>query len=303
MTKIKLLLSALGTALVVAAVMQIIPAPPVLVPAQLPEAEREKHRLLNFAGIDNFRDLGGYATQGGQRVKWGLLYRSGTWHGATTADIEAANSLGLATFIDLRSTTEKELEPDKLPQPHSFNVVEIPILDEGNAAMVTEVMQRIESGDFDGFEPDALMVEGNRQFATVFTPQYQQFMQTVIAAEGRPVLWHCSAGKDRAGFAAAILLRVLGVPMDIVLQDYMASKDNALASRRNQLRLLGLLKGKEAEEKLTTLLGVDPTWLSAGFAAIDAQWGSFDTYVSEGLGLTAADIETLRALLLEPQPV
>ena len=110
MTKIKLLLSALGTALVVAAVMQIIPAPPVLVPAQLPEAEREKHRLLNFAGIDNFRDLGGYATQGGQRVKWGLLYRSGTWHGATTADIEAANSLGLATFIDLRSTTEKELE-------------------------------------------------------------------------------------------------------------------------------------------------------------------------------------------------
>lgn len=302
MKKKTILWSSLATALTVLAVLQFIPAPPVIVPATLPEPEREAHRLINFAGIDNFRDLGGYATQDGRQVKWGTLYRSGTWHGATAADTAAANSLGLTTFVDFRSSAEKEMEPDRLPEPRGFDVVEIPILDEGNAAMVTEIMQRIESGDFEGFDPDALMIEGNQQFATVFTPQYREFMQTVIAAEGRPVLWHCSAGKDRAGFAAAILLRILGVPHETVMRDYMASADNALASRRNELRLLGLFKGEEAAEKLTILMGVSEDWLQAGFDAIDEQWGSFDAYVRDGLGLSAKDIETLRSTLLEPVP-
>lgn len=302
MNKKKLLWSTLGIALVALAVVQFIPQPTVVVPATLPVEQREAHRLLNFAGIDNFRDLGGYATQDGRRVKWGVLYRSGTWHGATPADAEAARSLDLATFVDFRSGAEKDMEPDRLPQPHDFDVVEIPILDEGNAAMVTDIMERIESGDFEGFDPDALMIEGNRQFATVFTPQYRQFMQAVIAADGRPVLWHCSAGKDRAGFAAAILLRILGVPRETVMRDYMASRDNALASRRNQLRLLTLFKGSEAADKLETLLGVNEAWLQAGFDAIDEQWGGFDAYVRDGLGLTEADVQRLRDALLEPRP-
>jgi protein-tyrosine phosphatase len=302
MTKKKVLWSTLAIALVTLAVVQFIPAPPVVVPVTLPVEEREAHRLLNFAGIDNFRDLGGYATEDGRQVKWGVLYRSGTWHGATPADTEAARSLGLATFVDFRSGAEKEMEPDQLPQPTGFDVVEIPILDEGNATMVAEIMQRIESGDFEGFDPDALMIEGNRQFATLFTPQYRQFMQAVIAADGQPVLWHCSAGKDRAGFAAAILLRILGVPAETVMRDYMASRDNALSSRRGQLRLLALFKGGDAAAKLETLLGVDEAWLQAGFDAIDDQWGGFDAYVRNGLGLTEVDIERLRDALLEPPP-
>lgn len=302
MTKKRIFWSTFAIALVTLAVVQFIPDPPVVVPATLPVEEREAHRLLNFAGIDNFRDLGGYATSDGRQVKWGVLYRSGTWHGATPADTEAARSLDLATFVDFRSGAEKEMEPDQLPQPTGFEVVEIPILDEGNATMVAEIMERIESGDFEGFDPNALMIEGNRQFATLFTPQYRQFVQAVIAADGRPVLWHCSAGKDRAGFAAAILLRILGVPRETVMRDYMASRDNALSSRRGQLRLLALFKGGEAAAKLETLLGVDEAWLQAGFDAIDEQWGSFDAYVRDGLGLTGTDIQRLRDALLEPSP-
>lgn len=302
MKKKHILWSTAATALTVLAVIQFIPAPPVVVPVSLPEEQREAHRLINFAGIDNFRDLGGYTTQDGRQVKWGALYRSGTWHSATPADTAAVSSLGLATFVDFRSSAEKEMEPDRLPEPRGFDVMEIPILDEGNAAMVTEIMQRIESGDFEGFDPDAVMIEGNRQFATVFTPQYREFMQAVIAADGRPVLWHCSAGKDRAGFAAAILLRILGVPHETVMRDYMASADNALASRRNELRLLGLFKGEEAVAKLTILMGVNEAWLQAGFDAIDQQWGSFEAYVRDGLGLSDGDIEALRSTLLEPLP-
>jgi len=143
------------------------------------------------------------------------------------------------------------------------------------------------------------MLEANRHFASRFTPQYRQFLRTVVAAEGAPVLWHCSAGKDRAGFAAAILLRILGVPADVVLADYSLSKDYTLAARKNDLLLLRLFKGSEAADKLEVIMGVEPEWLAAGFAEIDARYGSFDNYVRDALELSDADVNRLRSTLLE----
>ncbi len=280
------------------AVIQFLPAPPVVIPALLEADQREAHRLLNFEGIANFRDLGGYTTVDGHRVKWGTLYRSGTLAHASNADLEAMQALQLKTLIDFRSSAEKTEEPNRLPEEKHFQVVEIPTLDDGNKAMVGEIMERIESGDFEGFDPGATMTHANRQFATEFVPQFRQFIETVTAAEGQPVLWHCSAGKDRTGFAAAILLRILGVPQEQVVQDYLASKTHALAARSNQLRMLRLFKGDEAADKLAVLMGVERDWLMAAFTAIDEKWGSFDTYVEQGLGLTPADIEKLRAQLL-----
>ena len=280
-------------------VIQFIPPEPVVVPAQLPPEQRDSHRLLNFEGIHNLRDLGGYATADGRQVQWGKLYRSANFAEATPADLAALSQLGLATFIDLRSTPEKAEEPNRLPDPLPFEVVEIPILDEGNQALVGEVMERVESGDFDGFDPGQKMQQANRQFASVFTPQFRQLFATVVAADGAPVLWHCTAGKDRTGFAAAVLLRILGVPRETIMQDYMASLEPALASRKSQLLMLRLFKGEETAAKIEVMMGVEPAWLEAGFDEIDATWGSFDAYVRDGLQLDEADIEVLRANLLQ----
>jgi protein-tyrosine phosphatase len=178
-------------------------------------------------------------------------------------------------------------------------VVEIPTLDEGNKALVGEVMERVESGNFDGFDPDQFMLTANRQFATEFTPQFRQFIHTVLDAGGKPVVWHCSAGKDRTGFASAILLRVLGVPQETVMRDYMESKQHALEARKNQLLLLRVFKGEEAADKLAIMMGVEEAWLRAAFAEIDAQWGSFDNYIREGLQLSDGDIAQLQIQLLE----
>ena len=160
-------------------------------------------------------------------------------------------------------------------------------------------MERVDSGDFDGFDPDRFMLQANRQFASEFTPQFRQFISTVLEADGAPVAWHCSAGKDRTGYAAAILLRILGVPADVVLQDYMASKQHALDARRNQLLLLRLFKGEEASDKLAVMMGVEAAWLRAAFEEIDSRWGNFDHYVSQGLELDKADINRLRKNLLQ----
>lgn len=284
--------------LIAFAALQFIPANPVLIPAQLPAEQREAHRLLAFEGISNFRDLGGYQTEDGRTVKWGALYRSGTFATASRSDLAYLEKLNLSALIDFRSTPEKEEEPSQLPDPPLFQVVEIPTLDDGNKAIIGEVMQRIETGNFAGFEPDDFMLKSNRQFATTFTPQFREFMHTLLEAKGKPVVWHCSAGKDRTGFAAAIVLRILGVPQDLVVQDYMASKTHALDARSRELLMIKLFSGKEAEEKMTILMGVEPQWLQAAFNAIDEQWGDFETYVKQGLKLTEQDINSLRDTLL-----
>ena len=196
-------------------------------------------------------------------------------------------------------SAEKAEEPDRLPQPLEFEVVEIPTLDGGDNSVAEEIMGRIETGNFEGFEPHSFMLEANRHFASRFTPQFKQFLQEVLAAGGEPMLWHCTAGKDRAGYASAILLRLLGVPEEVILEDYAMSKQYSLDSRRNELRMLRLFKGSEAADKLAVIMGVEKPWLEAGFAEIDAEWGSWDNYVRDGLGLTEADIVQLRDTLLE----
>jgi len=281
------------------AVIQFIPAPALLVPAQLPLEQRSAHRVLNFEGISNFRDLGGYRASDGRAVKWGRLYRSGNFAEASKADLAGLQTLGLTTFIDFRSGVEKTEEPNRLPEAPGFTVVDIPVLDEGNKNLFGEISERIETDNFDGFDPGQVMEQANRQFADEFTPQFRQFVHTVLDADGTPVLWHCTAGKDRTGFAAAILLRILGVPQDTVVADYMASRLPALEARQNQLLMLRVFKGEDVAEKIAVLLGVEQQWLEAGFEEIDETWGSFDNYVSNGLQLSAADIQRLRDILLE----
>lgn len=288
----------LGAGLLALAVIQFIPGPPLVIPAELPAADRAGHRHLAFEGIDNFRDLGGYPTASGATVKWGVLYRSGMLAEASRADLAGLERLNLRYLIDFRSAPEKAAEPDRLPEARAFTVVEIPTLDGGDDTVAADIMRRIDEGDFEDFDPDAMMLEANRAFATDFLPQYTEFFQTVLAADGAPVLWHCTAGKDRAGFAAAALLRLLGVPRNVIVSDYMLSREHALAARRTQLRLLRLFKGDAAADKLETMMGVEEAWIEAAFSTIDERWGSFDNYVREGLGLSEADVARLRANLL-----
>jgi protein-tyrosine phosphatase len=255
--------------------------------------------VLNFEGIHNFRDLGGYPAADGRQVKWGLLYRSGTLAEASRADLEGLRRLQLHSLVDFRSALEKEEEPNRLPDPAGFEVIEIPTLDGGDNTAAAEIIRRIEHGDFDDFDPDAFMLEANRTFADSFTPQFTEFLQVVQNADGKPVLWHCSAGKDRTGFAAAILLRILGVPQQVVVDDYAMSKEYSLAARQRELMLVRLFKGDAAADKLAVIMGVEKPWLEAGFAHIDEEYGSFERYVREGLGLSDADVLRLRETLLE----
>lgn len=289
-----------SAAIGLAATIRLIIARPKLIvaPVGAPVAVREAHRRIAFAGAGNFRDLGGYRTVDGRALRWGALYRSGDLHRLTDHDLIVLNALGLAVLVDFRADFEKAVRPNRLPPGDRIKVVELPIFD-AHSALGAQLRERISRGDIAGLDPVAFLLEANRQFVTEFTPVFRQFIEQVLAAEGRPVLFHCTGGKDRTGFAAAIILRLLGVPETTIMADYMLSKGYSLRSYRRDILIVRLLRGRRAAAIVRKLVAVEPTYLQAAFAAIEQQYGSFAAYVRDGLALSDEQVEQLGRYLLE----
>lgn len=263
--------------------------------AQAFAASRE--RRLHFSGAKNFRDLGGYPTCDGRLVRLGKLYRSDSLHKLTDGDLQRLSDLGLAWIVDFRSPFEKKMEPDRLPASMASRLVAIPILDSN-----TRVYQ--DSRDtfvknLKHIDPDWYMTELYGELVTRFNTEMRKFIEILLSSNGGPVLFHCTAGKDRTGFAAAITLRMLGVPFNAIMSDYLLSNKYFYAAQRWRLALLRLLKGRRVAAVVTGLLSVHPSYLSAAFQAIDRDHGTFENYVREALGLTGQDVDTLKFLYLE----
>lgn len=286
-----------GTGLIWAIARGLHPAP---LPRHLPPERREPGRRIPSDGPGNLRDLGGYTAADGRGVRWGVLYRSDHLGKLSSRDLRQLRRLGLVTIVDFRRAAEKAESPNRLPRAHGIRVVELPVFDdEASTAQGRELWARISKGDLAGVDAAALLVEANERIVTEFTPVYRQFIGEVLAARGAPLLFHCTAGKDRTGFAAAIILRLLGVPEAVIVADYLRSNGYSLATRRGELLLLRLLKGPKVTALVRTMLGVEAAYLQAAFAAIDRTYGSFEAYVRDGLGLGEGEIARLRDALLE----
>jgi len=256
-----------------------------------------RSRRLPFSGAKNFRDLGGYQTTEGKMVRWGLLYRSDMLSTLTNADHKLLLSLSLDLMVDFRTDWEKQSHPDRLPDDMNFRLVEIPILD--SSTKVWRDSQNEMGKNLKNLDPVKSMTKTYVELATQFTPEMRMFMQEVLASNGKPVLLHCTAGKDRTGFASAILLRMLGVPQETIMEDYLLTNEYLISSYKWNLFLVQLLRGKQFVENIKCFMSADPSYLSAAFDAIDREHGSFENYVGDGLGLTEKDIERLQELYLE----
>lgn len=260
-------------------------------------AESQRNRLLSFSGAKNFRDLGGYQSASGGTVRWGMLYRSDNLHRLNRADLKRLSALTLHRVIDFRSEQEVRREPNRLPRELSACLVEIPILD--SATRATQESRREFLRNLKNIDPILYMNQMNVELATKFTPQMKQFIGEVLSADGKPILFHCAAGKDRTGFAAAILLRLLGVPQETVIQDYQLTNQYLSQGYARSLALLRLIKGKAFMEAIGKFMEARPEYLGAAFDSVTSQYGSFNEYVSRGLQLTTHDLDRLHGLYLE----
>jgi protein-tyrosine phosphatase len=254
---------------------------------------RVAERLLPLEGGNNFRDLGGYRTADGQTVRWGRYYRSAVMAGLTPDDFQRLGTLGIATVCDFRSTDERKREP--VPWPAG---VQPTVLATDYGLDMGALSALLRQGPVTAEATRKAMAGFYAEMPFTFAPHYARMMRQLV--EGRtPLAFNCSAGKDRTGLAAALLLTVLGVPADTVMADYLISNETYRPAERPAgddptARMLANLPADARK----ALMGVDRSYLEASFAAIEAR-GGMERYVRDDLGLTATDVETLRRSALE----
>jgi protein-tyrosine phosphatase len=239
----------------------------------------DESELIALEGAPNFRDLGGYATTDGRHVRYGQLFRSGVLSDLTDADVARLSGLAVATVVDLRSDDEVAARPNRLPPgATSFHV---PVADV--SASPHSISERLERGDVEGLGAEMLLL-GNRAFARTLQGAFARVLQLAMDPAHRPMVFHCTAGKDRTGFAAAIVLRCLGVPREDAVADYLRS--NTMLEARHKVILEEMAKRLPDLEPLEAMLVVRREYIEAGLDAIDEDYRSIDVYLREALGVT-----------------
>ncbi|MFJ9595561.1 tyrosine-protein phosphatase [Streptomyces virginiae] len=242
-------------------------------------------RLIRLDGTTNFRDAGGYRTTTGQWVRMGEVYRSDALAKLTPADLAKLRRLHVRTVFDLRMEDERSKDPDKVPAGAGYVVADV-FAGSGSFQTMPRTPDEAVRAMVDA-EKAMVSGEGGKK-------AYAQVFDGIERARARSVLFHCTAGKDRTGWAGATLLTALGVPRATVEADYLASNDYRRAA--NDAILSHLPAQQAAVYK--PLLDVRPEYLNAGYDEVEATYGSFDRYLQDGLGIDARELKQLKKDLL-----
>ena len=251
----------------------------------VPGAEGEPSRKLVFEGCFNFRDLGGYPTADGQRTRWRRLFRADGLSRLTESDLDALAALGVVTVIDLRTDMEADTQGRFPDGVEGVSYHHLPLTDTLPGEEETPDWDR---AAFVSERYLAMLSEGTATVASA--------VALLADPERQPAVFHCSVGKDRTGVLSALVLGFLGVPDEIIVEDYALSYDA-------MLRILEHLKerypdaGEIVEHYRPVILSAEPASMAGFVAGVRRAYGSFDA-LADVLGVTA-DVGALRAELLE----
>ena len=260
-------------------------------------------RTLGLYGAPNARDLRGLPVAGGGKVRPGLVFRAPALGRLTDDDVGALAGLGLTDLLDLRHGSEIEIAPpDRLPA--GPQVAHIPVFDPAHPVFVyvSAVLLGHDLNRYAGLAVEgtpAAMLAIYRWF--VDAPAAQQAFGTAlrrIGAASGPVLYHCSAGKDRTGWLSALVLGALGADRATITEDYLLTNEVTAAETEKLLAVLDRRKGVPPEV-LRPVLDAVPEYLDAAFERVEAEFGTLDRYLRVGLGLDDADLAALRDRLVD----
>lgn len=233
---------------------------------------------LPMTGGYNFRDLGGYRNSDGRYVKWGRIFRSDDLHQLSDADLKYLSAIPIVSIVDFRSEEERTLQPDINPASVKTNYPYS--ISPGNLmAAVTLDIKSLTAEKVEG-----LMQEMNVLLVTdsVCIDQYRKFFELLQNEEDVPLMFHCSAGKDRTGMGAALVLSALGVDEQTIMKDYLDS-NTYLANKYAQF--------KSEYPTLSALYEVKPQFLQAGLDRIKKDHGTIENYLTKVLNV---DIQKMR---------
>jgi protein-tyrosine phosphatase len=241
-------------------------------------------RHLNLSGASNFRDLGGYATRDGRTVRWRQIFRSNHLGHLTDDDATVLRSLGVKSAFDFRGTGERA---EALCGISDITVHSLPV----EPTVVAALRAIAASGTpLSADHAVEVMRDSYRSYVQQNTPRFRALFAHLLE-DRAPLVIHCTAGKDRTGFACALILHTLGVPDEVISEDYLLT---------NRFYRRDPNSGSDLPDHVTQVLGsVQPAFLGAAFEAIDADYGSLETYLRDGIGLGAAERTALAARYLQ----
>ena len=268
------------------------------IPIKFSENLREDYRKLPFTGAHNFRDLGGYKTEDGRALKWGKIYRSDDLHLLTDEDLKYLSRLNIKSVVDFRSDEERESEPDRLNPDMTQLLLPIKFQpEELDDETLKNLMKNLTFGTLDSSN---LLRDFNIVIVKDFATEYKKFFRHVIENNAEPIVFHCTAGKDRAGFASAMILTVLGVPREKVIEDYLLTNTYVKDHVDSEMLEIELKTFFRADtDNLRKINLVEERYIQAAFDTIDSEWGGMDNYISGALGLSEEDILKLKDFYLE----
>jgi protein-tyrosine phosphatase len=242
-------------------------------------------RHLNLAGASNFRDLGGYPGTGGRIVRWRQIFRSNHLGHLTEADVEVLRPLGLKSAFDFRGTEERVAATCGLAE---IAVHSLPIEPTVVAALRARLAEGLALSSADALD---VMRDSYRNYVRYNTPSFRALFAHLLE-DRAPLVIHCTAGKDRTGFACALILYALGVADEMIAEDY-------LLTNRFYRRDPGA--SSDLPDDVKQVLGsVEGSFLAAAFEAVSADYGDLEAYFSDGLGVGAGERAALQARYLEP---
>lgn len=260
--------------------------------------------LITFHKLHNTRDLGGMQTTDGRRIRAGRLFRSGQLYEADADDRRKLEEM-LDLVVDLRTETEQSEKPD--PDLAGVEYRFIPALDLSAPGVTRDErsMQEI----LLRFLADP---ENTRQYMCgIYTrfietrsaaKTFGDFIRLLLTEHDKGVLWHCTAGKDRAGFAAVIIEEILGVRREEIMAEYMASNGYLDREMQSLYGMVGQRVGNVdpgTEQALQYLFTAQEVYLSAAYAKAEELFGGMEGYITGNLGITEKEKERLKKLYLE----
>lgn len=253
-------------------------------------------RFLPLAGVHNFRDYGGYALAGGGRLRRGVLWRSGQHHEASPADLTAIDSLAINDVFDLRTDRERASHP--CARGDGFTG-QVHFIADGTATLAPHVAAASSlSGDAESTRANMRRSYEGMPYRPKLNLAISQYLRVVADGRGASVI-NCMAGKDRTGFAVAMLHHAVGVNWDDIVADYLLTnvagdQEARIAAGR---RSISHITGEMDDAALRVLMGVEADWLETAFAKIRADHGTVDAYQAAVLGVDDALRERLQSVL------
>ena len=251
-------------------------------------------------GAPNFRDIGGYETADGRRVRYGRLFRSGMLVGVSDDGVATLDALGIRTVVDLRTQVEVDaFGPDRLPD--ATRVVQIRIPSAGADPMVVEALK---TGRFP-YLPDLVSV--NRAYIADDAAELGELLTLLADPDNLPAVVHCLGGKDRTGVSTALLLTILGVPWPTVRDDYLLSNvyfadsggDQPDTLNRAMEKSLGHAPDFGDVESKKEFFVLRPEYIDVVIDEMTRDGRTFEQFVRDELGLSVETVEQLRSGFLE----